>query len=66
MQRAEQLRQRVKTLAVRSEDSYRYVTVSIGVACWPQHGRSAFDLLRAADTALFQAKVRNDSVVLMG
>ncbi|HTX78872.1 MAG TPA: diguanylate cyclase, partial [Longilinea sp.] len=67
MQRAEQLRQRVKTLAVHSEDgTYRYVTVSIGVASWPEHGRGAVDLLRAADTALFQAKVRNDSVVLIG
>jgi diguanylate cyclase (GGDEF)-like protein/PAS domain S-box-containing protein len=66
MQRAEQLRQRVKTLAVRSpEGPFRYVTVSIGVASWPEHGRAAVDLLRAVDTALFQAKVRNDSVVLI-
>jgi len=32
------------------------VTVSIGVAMHPTHGRTGTDLLRAADTALYAAK----------
>ena len=32
------------------------VTVSIGVAVFPQHAASATALLRAADRALYQAK----------
>jgi diguanylate cyclase (GGDEF)-like protein len=32
------------------------VTVSIGLACYPQHGADRGDLLRAADSALYEAK----------
>jgi diguanylate cyclase (GGDEF)-like protein len=32
------------------------VTASIGVAVFPQHGRSASDLLKAADSAMYEAK----------
>ncbi len=32
------------------------MTISLGVACFPQHGRRAEDLLRAADAALYRAK----------
>lgn len=34
----------------------RRVTVSVGVATWPQHGRTPDDILRAADHALYRAK----------
>jgi diguanylate cyclase (GGDEF)-like protein len=33
-----------------------HVAVSVGIACFPQHGRSAADLLRRADVALYCAK----------
>jgi diguanylate cyclase (GGDEF)-like protein len=32
------------------------ISVSIGVACYPNHGRTVEQLQRAADTALYQAK----------
>jgi diguanylate cyclase (GGDEF)-like protein len=32
------------------------VTVSVGIAGFPQHGRSAGEVLRAADAALYLAK----------
>ena len=34
------------------------VTVSVGVACYPDHGLSATDLVAAADAALYRAKER--------
>jgi two-component system cell cycle response regulator len=34
----------------------RAVTVSIGIAAYPDHGRTAADVLHAADTALYAAK----------
>lgn len=47
--------------AVRAEpfgvgDERREVTVSVGVAAFPLHGRSTAEVLRAADTALYAAK----------
>lgn len=42
-------------------------TVSIGVACAPSHGRSADELLAAADAACYAAKSRGgDDAVLAG
>jgi len=32
------------------------ITISVGIAAYPEHGRTAEELLRAADSALFQAK----------
>jgi diguanylate cyclase (GGDEF)-like protein len=34
----------------------RAVTVSVGVASFPQHGRTSSDVMRAADAALYRAK----------
>lgn len=43
------------------------VTVSVGVAVYPHHARSAVDLLDAADQALYAAKAAGrDTVVLAG
>ena len=41
--------------ASESQPSGR-ITVSIGMAGWPMHGRTAADLIQAADTALYDAK----------
>jgi diguanylate cyclase (GGDEF)-like protein len=42
-----------------------FVTLSLGVACYPQHGEDAPTLISAADRALYQAKRqgRNQTVV---
>ena len=56
-QRAELLRQGSKGLRVRDADkSFGGITLSLGVAIYPQHGRTMDTLLRAADAALYRAK----------
>jgi diguanylate cyclase (GGDEF)-like protein len=56
-QRAELLRQGVKGLRVSDGgQTFGGVTLSIGVAIYPQHGRTIDSILRAVDTALYRAK----------
>jgi diguanylate cyclase (GGDEF)-like protein/PAS domain S-box-containing protein len=55
--RAEQLRSAVKQLRVRhGGEPLGIVTISVGVASFPEHGVVPEALLRAADHALYQAK----------
>jgi diguanylate cyclase (GGDEF)-like protein/PAS domain S-box-containing protein len=55
--RAEELRQAVKELHPLYQDSVLAgVTVSVGVAAYPDHGPSGDEVVRAADTALYQSK----------
>ncbi|HEX3529147.1 MAG TPA: diguanylate cyclase [Thermoanaerobaculia bacterium] len=55
--RAEELRQAVKELAPVFHDSVLGgVTVSVGVAVYPDHGPTGDDVVRAADTALYHSK----------
>lgn len=63
--RAETLREEVKRLEVSYQDrSIGSVTLSFGVAVFPDHGASPETLLRAADTALYKAKAEGrDRVV---
>lgn len=42
--------------AVESADGPTPVTASIGVACFPEHGRTVAELVGAADSALYLAK----------
>jgi diguanylate cyclase (GGDEF)-like protein/PAS domain S-box-containing protein len=65
-QRAEQLREGVKHLEVQHRgQSLGGVTLSVGVAMFPEHGTTADDILRAADAALYQAKATGrDRVVI--
>ncbi|HAC62012.1 MAG TPA: GGDEF domain-containing protein [Cyanothece sp. UBA12306] len=53
-QRAEQLRQGVKNLDL--DPCNQVLTISLGVACFPDHGSSKQILLKTADQALYQAK----------
>ena len=44
-----------------------HLTVSIGVACFPEHATAPEELLRAADEALYEAKLQGrDRVVTAG
>ena len=55
--RAEQIREAVKGICVPHKDLLLGpVTVSIGVAAFPDHGSDGGTLLKSADTALYQAK----------
>ena len=53
VERAEMLRRRIRTsLKIKQE----FVTVSIGVAVYPDHGLTGETVVGAADQALYQAK----------
>ena len=63
-QRAEQLRQGVKHLQVQHRrQSLGAITLSLGVACFPEHGLSAETVIRAADAALYRAKAEGRDAV---
>ncbi|MBE9170532.1 sensor domain-containing diguanylate cyclase [Pleurocapsales cyanobacterium LEGE 06147] len=55
--KAEQIRRAIKNLRIKyGEQLLSSITVSIGVACFPEDGESWNELLRAADRALYLAK----------
>jgi diguanylate cyclase (GGDEF)-like protein len=57
LQRAETLRGQVRSLQVHHRgQTLRHVTISIGVAAYPDHGAAAQDIINAADRALYRAK----------
>ena len=54
---AERLRAAVERHAFECQGAQPlHKTVSIGVACFPQHGRSAHEIIQAADKAMYRAK----------
>jgi diguanylate cyclase (GGDEF)-like protein len=54
---AERIRRGVESIVLKSADgSGPAASVSVGVALFPSHGRTASDLLAAADRAVYQAK----------
>jgi diguanylate cyclase (GGDEF)-like protein len=57
LQRAEILRKQVKQLSVEyAGQLLGSVSVSMGVAIYPEHGATIADVLRASDQALYSAK----------
>ncbi len=57
LQRAEELRVAIREIRLTDKGAdLPQVTVSIGVAVFPEHGCAADDLLRSADRALYRAK----------
>jgi diguanylate cyclase (GGDEF)-like protein/PAS domain S-box-containing protein len=64
--RAERLRLKMKELTILHQgEAMGMVTISIGVACFPEHGMSPKELMAAADAALYQAKrAGRDQVVV--
>lgn len=54
---AEKIRQSVKALKLLTGNlGAPAITISIGIAIYPDHGRAKEDLVKAADNALYQAK----------
>jgi diguanylate cyclase (GGDEF)-like protein/PAS domain S-box-containing protein len=64
-ERAEHLRRAVETLHVQHGDAILSMTISAGIAAYPEHGNRADQVLDNADQALYQAKNsgRNHCVV---
>ncbi len=57
VQRAEELREKVKYLSVQHQGGViGHITLSLGVSAYPKHGDTMEGLLLAADNALYQAK----------
>jgi diguanylate cyclase (GGDEF)-like protein len=54
--RAEEICAMVRGLRDRADSTLPAVTISIGVAAWPEHGEQIGRVLEAADAALYQAK----------
>jgi diguanylate cyclase (GGDEF)-like protein/PAS domain S-box-containing protein len=63
-QRAERMRQAVKGLFPQG-DPTRSISLSFGVAAFPEHGAIPLDLLRAADRALYQAKAAGRDCIVV-
>ena len=65
---AEKLRMAIHGTPFRGRGDHGVrLTVSIGVACFPEHATSREELLRAADEALYEAKLQGrDRVVTAG
>jgi diguanylate cyclase (GGDEF)-like protein len=55
--RAERLRERTRELTILHQGkSMGMITISVGVAAFPEHGTSPKELMAAADAALYEAK----------
>ena len=56
-ERAEEIREGIKHLKIHHDNqSLGVITVSIGVACFPENGSTGTDAIQAADRALYRAK----------
>ena len=62
---AENWRLQVQAARVQAKHQTIHVTVSAGIACYPEHGTTAFNLIQAADEALYQAKAAGRNQVIM-
>jgi diguanylate cyclase (GGDEF)-like protein len=64
--RAEMLREAVRELhLVHAGKSLGAITLSLGVACFPEHGRRRQHLMQAADAALYEAKGAGRNCVIV-
>lgn len=63
--RAEQLRVSAEAVTISLRESTVRLSVSIGVATFPDHGENVDDLLRAADKGLYQAKAAGRARVVV-
>ena len=62
---AETLRAAVEIMPIRAAQSQINVTISVGAAVFPEHARSAEELLIVADAALYEAKESGRNRVVM-
>jgi diguanylate cyclase (GGDEF)-like protein len=65
-ERAETLREQARNLQIHHHgETLRKVTISIGVAAFPDHGSSAQELINRADRALYKAKTSGRDRVIV-
>ena len=62
---AENWRVHVEQAQVFAKHQAISITVSAGIAVYPEHGTTAFNLIQAADEALYQAKAAGRNQVVM-
>lgn len=55
-QRAEEIRLQTRELQIAYRDKPLTITISLGVAAFPQHGAFIKEVVKAADSALYRAK----------
>ena len=66
LERANEVNLSVKRLHMQSK-SLKHITISAGVAIFPEHGSTSKDIIKAADAALYRAKEEGrDRVCLSG
>ncbi|HEY1626093.1 MAG TPA: GGDEF domain-containing protein [Streptosporangiaceae bacterium] len=65
LQIAERLRRSASTLSILAGEARIGVTISIGIAVLGSHGRDLFELLAAADLALYRAKDKGRNQVCL-
>jgi diguanylate cyclase (GGDEF)-like protein len=65
---AERIRQAVATTPIKVPTSRTpvHVTMSLGIACFPESGPTALELMHRADVAVYQAKLRGRNRVVTG
>jgi diguanylate cyclase (GGDEF)-like protein len=62
---AENWRHHVQQAQIFAKHQTISITLSAGLACYPEHGTTAFNLIQAADEALYQAKAAGRNQVMM-
>ncbi len=62
---AERLRKRVQDAVFLIQGAQVKVTVSIGIATYPEHAKTTQDLLNMADSAMYEGKHRSRNVVYL-
>ncbi|MCC5854530.1 MAG: sensor domain-containing diguanylate cyclase [Idiomarina sp.] len=60
-----QLKTQLQREVLQAEDPALDVTLSIGLATYPEHGASSYELVKAADTALYEAKRRGRDITMV-
>jgi diguanylate cyclase (GGDEF)-like protein len=62
---AEQLRLEIQKLSLNKPDQFlQKVTISLGVASFPEHGLSTLEITQSADAALYLAKAKGRNCVI--
>ena len=66
LQRAEEIREKVSSINVVFQgQTLGAITLSLGVAVFPEHGRSPEDLIQSSDQALYRAKTKGRNCVVV-